>query len=320
MAVLNVCVFRLLLSKVWGLLLTLVDLKILDVGGDSRAVCVKLGKTEAMALLKNVDSVCILFIDLKVSTINLWLDSDSVSLTSLDRKTHYIHPTINLPASPSLSLCYESSLEEVSGVSIKDSSVDLYLNNTTLLFPPDLISIIQGMKRSFSESSQHSFLLDDIKASTQIAIYGFDIILVYQYAPTAADDQERELVVWIDEFKTSSDLIPDNVGIDVRVNIPRLGVLMGNQHFSEIGKTFGMEFGESKRVFQMLKEFDAYAEVACVRSLDVLVTQSGGGWEIVVSNDNMFVDVCANSFEALVDMIVSLRPADESGYELSLYE
>lgn len=246
--------------------------------------------------------------------MNLWLDSDSVSLTSLDRLSHYLHPTINLPSSPSLSLCYESTTEEVSGVSVKDSSVDLYINNTTHFFPPDLISIIQGMKRSFSESSQHSFLLDDIKVSTRIAIHGFDVVLVYQHVPTVTGDRKREIVVWLDEFNVSSDLIPENVGIDVRVNVPRIGVLMSNQHFSATGKTFGMDAKESKRVFPMLLSFDEYAEIATIRSLDIRMQQSGGVWEIVVTNDNMLVDVCANSFESLLDMIKRLRPDDESGY------
>jgi hypothetical protein len=241
------------------------------------------------------------------------LDSDSVSLASLDGLIHHIHPSINLPTSPSLSLCYESRLEEVSGVNIKDSSVDLYINNTTLILPADLISIIQGMKRTFSESSQHSFLLDDIKASTRIALYGFDIVSVYKHAPTSPNDKERELVVWLDEFKISSDLIPDNVGLDVRVNVPRIGVLMSDRLFSQISKTFGLE-NDGRRVFQRLSSFESYAEIASIRSLDIVLQQSGGTWEIAVTNDIMFVDVCANSFESLVGMIKSLSPDEEAGY------
>jgi hypothetical protein len=203
-------------------------------------------------------------------------------------------------------------------VRVNDSSIEVYLNNTTLVCDTDMLVYLDKFKKNLSDSLQPSmsFLLDDIKTSTQVSVFAFDIVLVHQHAPISIDDCPREFVLWFDEAKLSTDLIPDTLGYDVRVNIPRIGVLMSNQHVSGLDKTFGIE-GNS-RIFEQLPAYAEFAEIMSIKSLDILALVSEGQVDISVSNDNMLVDVCANTFESLMALVKLARPDDVPEYHAFL--
>ncbi|KAJ3221056.1 autophagy- protein 2 [Clydaea vesicula] len=204
------------------------------------------------------------------STSNLWLDFENVSITEVLTGTNFIEKT-SCTSTPTVSLTYEVNHNLESF--FRDATIGFYLNDSTIHYIPD--STISSHLTNFFSPPTLNYV-DEMVTVLNVSVYGFDISLQHKFNKVPYNG-----ILKFDKFKLSCNIVPESDSLDFKVNVSK---------------------------------FDLFVEEISSKNLSTatrIETDKDGNYlKIAVSNQKLYIDTCADSFDTILKLINSFA-ADE---------
>ncbi|KAJ3390374.1 autophagy- protein 2 [Lobulomyces angularis] len=215
------------------------------------------------------------------STSNLWLDFENVSITE-----------------PTVSLTYEvnHNLESF----FRDATIGFYLNDSTIHYIPD--STISSHLTNFFSPPTLNYV-DEMVTVLNVSVYGFDISLQHKFNKVPYNG-----ILKFDKFKLSCNIIPESDSLDFKVNVSKFDLFVEEISSKNLSTATRIETDKDGNYLKKL----GFANLATCNYLDLLIRTKNESCplEIAVSNQKLYIDTCADSFDTILNLINSFA-ADE---------